>query len=60
MVFVFVQVAVLASVQYLSHRNTESFKQTIDSRDREIGYLRDKVAELQLQTKESHARGLER
>jgi hypothetical protein len=59
-VFVFVQVALLASVQYLSHRNTESFNQTIDSRDREIGYLRDKVAELQLQTKESHARGLER
>ena len=59
-VFVFVQVALLASVQYLSRRNTESFKQTIDSRDREIGCLRDKVAELQLQTKESHARGLER
>jgi hypothetical protein len=59
-VFVFVQVALLASMQYLRHQNRELFKQTIDSRDHEIGYLRDKVAELQLQTKESHARGLER
>jgi hypothetical protein len=59
-VFIFLQFVVIGSDHYSTRQNTEWFKQTIESRDHEIRYLRDKVAELQLRAKEPHARGLER
>jgi hypothetical protein len=58
--FFFLQFVVIGSDHYSTRQNTKWFKQTIDLRDHEIRYLRDKVAELQLKAKEPHARRLER
>jgi hypothetical protein len=58
-VFIFLQFVIIGSSHYFARQDTEWFKQTIDSTDHEIRYLRDKIAELQVRAKESHAGGLE-